>query len=167
MNSLKSLSLVAVALAAAISLQAASLSPALAYDPTSTAAVNVDQSKLALRGYDPVSYFTVGNPASGSAEYSAEYEGAVYHFATAENRDAFVADPAKYAPAYGGFCAMGAALNKKLDGDPTIWKIVNDRLYLNVSQDAFRVWNGDIQGNIAKADKNWPQIKDKAPQSLQ
>lgn len=161
------ISLAGLALVAAISMGGASFNPAAAYDPTSTADINVDESKLALRGYDPVAYFSGGQPTPGSADFSAEYMGAVYHFASAQNRDAFTANPAKYAPAYGGFCAMGAALGKKLDGDPTIWKIVNDRLYLNVSADAFRVWQSDIEGNIAKAEKNWPQIKNKTPESLQ
>lgn len=163
------LRMTALACAAAIfGIGAAGLpaTPAFAYDPTSTAAVNVDASKLALRGYDPVAYFAEGAPSQGSAEFAAEHDGAVYHFASAANRDAFLADPTKYAPAYGGFCAMGAALNKKLDGDPTIWKIVDGRLYLNVHLDAAKRWQEDVQGNISKAEENWPKIEDKTPDSL-
>lgn len=166
MSSMRKLSLAAVALAVALGIAGAPYKATFAYDPTSTAAVNVDEAKLALRGYDPVSYFGAGGPAVGSTEFAAEHEGVTYHFATAANRDAFVADPAKYAPAYGGFCAMGAALGKKLDGDPTIWKVVNDRLYLNVNADAFRMWQQDIPGNLSKADATWPTIKDKRPDSL-
>lgn len=102
----------------------------------------------------------------GSAEFTAEHDGAIYHFASAANRDTFLADPAKYAPAYGGFCAMGAALNKKLDGDPAIWKIVDSGLYLNVHLDAAKRWREDVAGNISKAEENWPKIKDKTPDSL-
>lgn len=166
MISLRMTSLVCAAFIVTIGTAGLPTTPAFAYDPTSTAAVNVDASKLALRGYDPVAYFTTDAPIQGLAEFTAEHDGAVYHFASAANRDAFLADPAKYAPAYGGFCAMGAALNKKLDGDPTIWKIVDGRLYLNVHLDAAKRWQEDVPGNISKAEENWPKIKDKTPDSL-
>lgn len=166
MSMMRKIALATAALTVVLGIAGGPHQAALAYDPTSTAAVNVDEAKLALRGYDPVSYFGAGGPAVGSADITAEHDGAAYHFATAANRDAFIADPAKYAPAYGGFCAMGAALGKKLDGDPTIWKIVNDRLYLNVNPDAFRMWQQDISGNLSKADSTWPKIKDKRPDTL-
>lgn len=166
MISLRMMALACAAVVVAIGAAGLPATTTFAYDPTSTAAVNVDASKLALRGYDPVAYFTVGAPSQGSAEFTAEHDGAVYHFANAANRDTFLADPAKYAPAYGGFCAMGAALNKKLDGDPTIWKIVDGRLYLNVHPEAAKKWQEDIPANISKAEKNWAVIKDKTPNSL-
>ena len=71
-----------------------------------------------------------------------------------------------YAPQYGGFCAMGAALGKKLDVDPTQFKVVDGKLYLNVNADVFKKWSEDVPGNIVAADANWPSIKDKTPASL-
>lgn len=135
--------------------------------PTSTSAVNTDAANLALRGYDPVAYFTVGAPTMGEARYSAKFNGATYHFASAENLKKFKASPAAYAPQYGGFCAMGVALEKKLDGDPMVWKVVDNKLYLNVNQDVSVAWNRDIPGNLAKAEANWPEIMNKTPESLQ
>ena len=135
--------------------------------PTSTSAVNTDAANLALRGYDPVAYFTAGAPTMGMARYSAKFNGATYHFASAENLKKFKASPAAFAPQYGGFCAMGVALEKKLDGDPMVWKVVDNKLYLNVNQDVAVAWNRDIPGNLNKANEQWPQIMNKTPESLQ
>jgi YHS domain-containing protein len=137
-----------------------------AYDESSTSALNVDAQHLAVKGHDVVAYFTAGNPTAGKAEFSAKHEGAVYHFSSAANRDAFKTNPAKYAPQFGGFCAMGVALDKKLDGDPTAWKIVGDKLYLNVNKDVQNKWSEDIPGNLVKAGSAWPLIKAKAPKDL-
>lgn len=142
------------------------LAPAFAYDPASTASINVDKSGLAIRGYDPVAYFTAGKPTKGDAKISAKHDGATYHFASAANRDAFLKEPAKFAPQYGGFCAMGAALDKKFDGDPNLWKIVDGKLYLNVAEAPQKRWLSDIPGHLKQANQNWPKIKDKAPSAL-
>lgn len=139
---------------------------AQAYDEQSTSALNVDAKGVALKGFDPVSYFSSGGPVQGKAELFAKYEGATYQFASSQNRDAFIASPAKYAPAYGGFCAMGVALEQKLDVDPQLWRIVDGKLYLNVHKGAQSRWLEDVKGNLAKADKNWPSLKDKAPKAL-
>jgi len=135
--------------------------------PTSAAAVNTDEANLALRGYDPVAYFSAGKPSMGDARFSAKFNGATYHFASAANLKMFKATPAAYAPQYGGFCAMGVALEKKLDGDPMVWKVVDKKLYLNVNQDVAVAWNRDIPGNLVKADETWPEIMNKTPDSLQ
>lgn len=137
-----------------------------AYDENSKAAVNVDGGGVAMRGYDPVSYFVNGQPKAGKKELSATFDGATYYFATEEHKAAFVGAPEKYAPAFGGFCAMGVALNKKLDGDPTIWRIVDGKLYLNVGKPAQTRWLQDVPGNIKQANTTWPQIKEKAPKEL-
>ena len=101
-------------------------STALAYDTNSTSALNVDAKGVAVQGYDVVAYHTVPAPRPRAApSFMAKHEGATYHFSSAANRDMFTANPAKYAPAFGGFCAMGVALEKKLDGDPTAWKLVD------------------------------------------
>lgn len=149
----------AAALVVAGAVGGASLSRAA--EPTSASVdLNLDPSGLALRGFDPVAYFTDAKPVKGSEHITADYHGARYYFASAEHKDAFVKDPAKYVPAFGGFCAMGTVFDKKLDGDPMQWKVVEGRLYLNVNADVAKRWNQDVPGNITKANVEWPKIKD-------
>lgn len=157
---------VAVALTAAGLSLIAAPAPTFAYDQASKSAINVNADKLILRGYDAVSYQAAGKAVKGSAQYSASYNGATYHFSSAANRDTFRANPAKYEPAYGGFCAMGVALEKKLDGDPELFRVVDGKTYLNVNADVVKVWTKDVPGNIKKAEGNWPAIKDKTPSEL-
>ena len=128
--------------------------------------VNATNTGLALRGVDPVSYFTAGKPQAGQVGITAQYNGATYRFTTEANRDAFKANPAKYAPQYGGFCAFGTAMGIKVDGDPTLWKIVDDKLYLNLSKDIQERWNKDIPGFINTADDNWTKIENVDPSEL-
>jgi YHS domain-containing protein len=141
--------------------------PAAAFSDTSPAAVNLDRAALALRGYDPVAYFTIGKPTPGKAEFTAVHEGATYRFASAEHRDAFGKEPAKYAPQYGGFCAWAAAQGYKADADPTAWKVVDGRLFVNYNVSVQRGWNADAAGLIKKADVKWSTIASKAPKDLQ
>lgn len=129
-------------------------------------AVDVDKSGIALKGHDPVAYFTVGKPSMGNASFKAGADGATYHFVSNGHRDLFLADPAKYLPAYGGYCAFGVTRGVKITGDPKAWKIVADKLYINSSPDALALWSKDIPGNIKKADEIWPRIKDKNPADL-
>ena len=96
--------------------------------------INVDDNGVILHGYDAVAYQTAHQPVKGSPAFTAAHDGAIYQFTSAANRDAFKAAPAKYAPAYGGYCAMGVAVGKKLDGDPAAFTVANGRLYLNVSE---------------------------------
>lgn len=114
---------------------------------------------LAVHGYDVVSYFTKGGPALGSDKFAIAVDGATYRFDSQANLDAFKANPSKYEPAYGGYCAYGAALGKKFDGDPRLWKIVDGRLYLNLNSDIQKEWGKDQSGNITKADGNWLKIQ--------
>lgn len=155
----------AVALAAALS---AALVPtqALAFDENSTAAVNVDAKGIGLQGHDPVAYFTVGAPTLGKPEFKSSHASVTYQFASAANRDLFKANPAKYAPQYGGFCAMGVAYEKKFDGDPKAWHVVDNKLYVNVNKDILKQWLVDVPGNNKKADSNWPELRNKTPKSL-
>jgi len=156
-----------VALVALTSLTAVSVSQlAYAYDEKSTNSVNVDAQGIALKGYDTVSYFTSGGPVLGSANFTEKFNGATYWFANSANRDTFKANPEKYIPAFGGFCAMGLALEQKLDVDPQLWRIVDGALYLNIHKPAQTRWLEDVKGNIEKANKNWSGIKDKAPNTL-
>ena len=113
----------------------------------------------AIGGTDPVAYFTEGRPVAGSSEFTAEHDGVTWHFASAGNRDAFTDDPAKYAPAYGGFCATGASFGKKIPIAPQHWKIVDGKLYLNSSDGAHKRFLSDEAGTIGRADGHWQKIK--------
>ena len=120
---------------------------------------NVDSSGLALQGYDPVAYFTEGKPLRGKPEFIARHEGAAYRFASAANRDAFAAAPAKYAPQYGGYCAFGMASGYKAPIEPGAWTVVDGKLYLNYSQSVRKTWSSDVPGYLRKADANWPKLR--------
>ncbi len=117
--------------------------------------IEKDAQGVAIHGYDPVAYFTAGKPVSGKAEYKTQWQGAEWHFASAENRDLFVKSPEKYAPQYGGHCAYGMSLGHLAPVDPNAWKVVDGKLYLNYSKDVQGLWLKDTSGNITKADKNW------------
>lgn len=121
--------------------------------------VNANDNDLAIQGYDTVSYFTEGTPTKGSDKYTSAYNGAIYHFASADNRDLFKADPAKYAPQYGGFCAFGVAVNQKFDTDPTAWHIKGDKLYLNLNKNVQKKWLTDVPGYLEKSQGNWTTIR--------
>jgi YHS domain-containing protein len=121
---------------------------------------------LALHGYDPVAYFTDGKPVIGDAKHTAVYNGAAYYFASADHKKTFEANPVKYAPAYGGYCAYGVSVGKKFDGSPQYWTVNNDKLYLNLNADISRKFAEDLGGNIKKAEKNWSTIEHKAVESL-
>ncbi|MBD8875525.1 MULTISPECIES: YHS domain-containing (seleno)protein [Stappiaceae] len=120
----------------------------------------------AIGGTDPVAYFTEGKPVAGSDEFTAVYDDVTWKFSSAENRDKFEADPAKYAPQYGGYCAFGAAMGFKVPVVPEAWKIVDGKLYLNNSLGVQKRFEGDIEGHITNATLNWEIIKDKKPEDL-
>lgn len=128
--------------------------------------MNVDTNDVSIHGYDPVAYFTAGQPTHGSGRFTATYKNAIYQFSTEQNRDAFRANPSKYAPQFGGHCAMGVALNKKLDVDPTAWKILDGKLYLNLNKDVQTKWVQDIPGHLKTAESVWPTIKEKKASEL-
>ncbi|MEL7189550.1 MAG: YHS domain-containing (seleno)protein [Pseudomonadota bacterium] len=113
---------------------------------------------LAVSGYDVVSYFTdEGVPVEGSEEFTVKYEGYDYRFASEDNAKTFIEDPAKYAPAYGGYCAWAIGANDALaPGDPNVYEIVDGKLYLNFNDKVQENWQKDIPGFIAKADTNYP-----------
>lgn len=129
--------------------------------------LNASSTGLALQGYDPVAYFTDGAPTKGNWQITATHNDATYRFASEEHKAAFLADPEAYLPQYGGYCAFGAAMGFKFDGDPNYWKVVDGELFLNISQDIQQRWVTDIPGFIQKADVNWSEIADKDPASLQ
>ncbi len=113
---------------------------------------------VAIDGYDPVAYFTDGKPVEGSKEFSHEWNGATWRFASADHRDLFVTAPEKYVPRYGGYCAWAVSNNYTADTDPQAWSIVEGKLYLNYNLEVRSKWEKDVPGNIAKADQNWPKL---------
>ena len=114
---------------------------------------------LAIRGYDPVAYFTQGRPVEGDPAHSAEWRGAEWRFASAENRETFLEDPEAYAPAYGGFCAWAVAAKGKLySTQPDNWTIHDGRLFLNYNDDVQETWEQDIPGFVTEGDRRWPEI---------
>ncbi len=128
--------------------------------------MNADANDVAIQGYDTVAYFTAAKPVKGSKDYTATYRGAIYHFASAENRDLFRSAPERYAPQFGGYCAMGVALEKKLDTDPMAYKIVDGKLYLNLNAAVQKKWLSDVPGYIDTAEGNWVDIKRKSAEEL-
>jgi YHS domain-containing protein len=121
-------------------------------------AVFTDKSNIAINGYDAVSYFS-GKPQVGKADITVTYKGAIFRFATAENKAAFEADTEKYAPQYGGWCAYGWANGYPAKTDPQAWTIVNDKLYLNYNAEVKTTWDKDQTGYIKKANANWSKKK--------
>ncbi len=112
----------------------------------------------AIRGFDPVAYFTDAQPVKGSDKHLYAWQGATWRFSSAENRDRFAAAPEKYAPQYGGYCAYGVARNYAVSIDPQAWSIVEGKLYLNYSRSVRETWSKDIPDHVRKADANWPAV---------
>jgi YHS domain-containing protein len=147
----------------AATVSAAVFAPAYALDPASTAPVNLDKAGVALRGHDPVGYFTAAKPVPGTSAFQSKWEGATYQFATAANKTAFDAEPAKYAPKYGGFCAYAASQGYKADADPNAWKIVDGKLYVNYNKAVGLAWQARQTAFIEAGDKNWPKVQNQLP----
>ncbi len=115
-------------------------------------------NKLAMNGYDVMTYWNGGDPKKGDPDIQAAYKGATWVFISDENRAAFMADPAHFAPQYGGYCAYAASRGYTASTDPKAWKIVDGKLYLNYSKSVQSKWEQNIPGNIASGDKNWPKV---------
>lgn len=113
---------------------------------------------IAIRGTDPVSYFDDAMPVAGRAAYALMWDGAIWHFASAANRERFEMDPTAYAPRYGGYCAFAMAQGYIASSVPDAWTIHDGRLYLNFSLSVRDRWSRNIPGNIEKADLHWPAI---------
>jgi YHS domain-containing protein len=131
------------------------------FSPAPVAPVNTTDG-LALKGYDPVAYFTDGHPTKGEDRYSFQWNGVTYRFASAENLQRFKADRERYLPQYGGYCAYAMSLDRIADIDPYRWAIVGGKLYLNNGFIAQDLWSLNKSGNIASADRNWPLYPKKA-----
>jgi YHS domain-containing protein len=128
-------------------------SSAAALEPVSTGG-----DGLALGGYDAVAYFTEGKPVAGRKEFQARWNGATWQFSSVERREAFLKAPERYAPQYGGYCAYAVAKGASAPGDPTVWKVVDGKLYVNKDADVQTLWSRDVPGHIVQADRNWPAV---------
>lgn len=120
--------------------------------------INRDKSGLALQGYDPVAYFTLGKPTKGIAAHSSTHAGTTYYFASREHKMMFDAAPDKYQPRFGGYCGYAASINKVSPIDPNYWEILDGELVLQHNEKAWNLWHKDVQGNLKKAHTNWPGL---------
>ncbi len=122
---------------------------------------NVNTDGVILEGYDVISYFTGDKPVMGNKDFDARYNGATYWFSTAENASKFKDSPEKFAPQFGGFCGYAVSLGKLRPVNPLIYQLYKGKLILQHTQDAYDHFNKDLDGNVEKADHNWPKIMKK------
>ncbi|MEM6623316.1 MAG: YHS domain-containing (seleno)protein [Pseudomonadota bacterium] len=120
--------------------------------------IYTDMHGHALKGYDAVAYHLERRPVKGSKDFALEWKDAVWLFSSAENRDLFQADPDRWAPQYGGYCAWGIAKDRVVGINPTIFRIFDDKLYLNLNMTVHKEWLGSHSGFIARANEKWPDI---------
>jgi hypothetical protein len=121
-------------------------------------AIDVSRGQLALRGYDAVAYSADGKAVQGVPAFEYRWMNAVWRFASADHLDRFKKEPERYAPQFGGYCAYAVSQGHTADGDPTVWRVVDGRLYLNYSTDVQKLWEKDVPGYITKAQQNWPTV---------
>lgn len=120
--------------------------------------INTTLLGVAIKGYDPVAYFTDAKPVEGERNFAFEWQGATWRFASAEHLAQFKAEPSKYAPQFGGYCAWAVSQGYTAGIDPAAWKIVDNKLYLNYSLEVQKKWEKDILGLIAAGNANWPKL---------
>jgi len=113
---------------------------------------------VAIDGADPVAYFEEGRHVEGRSDFEAEWQGATWRFASAAHRDLFRAEPEKYAPQYGGYCAWAVSQGYTAPIDPEAFTIVEGKLYLNYDEDIQAKWQKDRAAWIEAADENWPGV---------
>jgi YHS domain-containing protein len=123
--------------------------------------VNVDQNGVALQGYDPVAYFTDGQPVKGAKELAARYNDATYYFVSAEHKAQFEREPQKYAPSFGGFCAFAVSRGTTAPTSVDAFQIIHGQLVLQKNKDTLKRWQEDPNGNFEKAEANWREIVQK------
>ena len=141
-------------------LLSAGVSLAMCFTATAQKSEIFVKDNAAINGYDVVAYFSEGKPVKGSTDFSVTYKEVTWLFANKANADLFKANPEKYEPQYGGYCAYGCSEGHKAKTSPDAWTIVNGKLYLNYNTDVKAMWNKDPQGYIKKADANWPKVKE-------
>jgi len=120
--------------------------------------IRTDRKGIAIDGYDPVAYFTDNKPVRGSTAFSYKWMDATYLFSSADHRDHFAAEPQKYVPQYGGYCAYAVSQGHTASIDPEAWRIVDGKLYLNYSKGVQKKWAADTADYIQQADRNWPTL---------
>ena len=120
--------------------------------------VNHSSGGIAIRGFDPVAYFTDSKPLKGDSKFSFTWRGAVWQFASAQHRDLFAQNPEQYAPQYGGYCAYGVSEGHTVDIDPEAWKIIEGKLYLNYSKSVQQKFLQEPGVRIQRANQNWPGL---------
>ena len=117
------------------------------------------EKRVALKGYDPVSYFTAGRPEQGSAEYQAAFDDATYWFKNADHRAMFVADPDHYAPQFRGYCTVTLSHGSKLEADPEAWTIADGKLYVFGAKQAVPMFEAQTASIVEKASDNWGKLR--------
>lgn len=127
---------------------------------------NVDANGIILNGYDAVAFFTDNKPVKGNASFQYKYDDATYYFVSQEHLDLFKANPEKYKPQFGGWCAYAVSLGRVAPIDVNTFSIVNDRLVIQHNQRAVNGWNKDVQGNLSLADKYWPKVAEKSGKQI-
>jgi YHS domain-containing protein len=120
--------------------------------------LNVDKNDIAIKGYDPVAFFTQNKPVKGNPQFASDYNGARYLFASTEDKATFDANPGKYEPQFGGFCAYAVSRGRTAPIKVEAFQIVNGRLLLQYDLDILKEFQKDTQGNLKKADQNWPSV---------
>lgn len=115
-------------------------------------------SNKAVGGYDPVAYFTEGKPTKGSKKHRLEFDGADWYFASQANLELFKAEPEKYAPQFGGYCAYAVGIGQTAKGNPKNWDVVDGKLYLNYNRKFQKIWNKDQASFIERGNENWPSV---------
>jgi YHS domain-containing protein len=144
-----------------LSLVLATLALPLFAQPAAKTLLNLDKTGVAIQGYDPVAFFTDNKPVKGDQKFLLKHDGAIYFFASKEHKDLFKAEPAKYEPCFGGYCAYGVSRNKLVEIDVDAFQIVGGKLLLQYSKGVRDDFNKDQTGNLTKANGNWPALVDK------
>lgn len=121
-------------------------------------AVPGGEPRVALKGYDPISYFTDGKPEQGSKEFTFAFDDTTYWFMSAEHRDKFASDPERYAPQFDGYCAIQLSRGHKVEADPQAWAITNGKLYVFSMVKGIKKFQHESVAIIEKAKENWPQF---------
>ena len=129
-------------------------------------ALNIDEQGRGIRGFDAVAYHNSGEAVAGDEGFNHDWNGVTWLFASAENRDAFAAEPERYAPQNGGYCTFGVILKKKLDVDPEVFLVDEDRLFLFLNPEVKDKFLADKEGNMGLIAAQWPEIADKQPDEL-
>jgi hypothetical protein len=123
--------------------------------------INTNTNGIAIKGYDPVAYHTLGRPILGSPTINYQWMNATWQFSTTQHRDLFAENPERYAPQFGGYCSWAVSRGSLADIDPNAWHIENGLLYLNLNPRINRSFIANVQDNIRRAETNWPALRNR------